>query len=94
MKVQRLTDGDDQQVKEFLRDTFSSPTHWPRWNRLVSRYHKTDFYYFGLSDGDRLLAVFPVHEVRAGMLTGLFSGQFHYIPYGGWLTATGAGGSV
>lgn len=94
MKVQRLTDGDDQLVREFLRGTFSSPTHWPGWNRLVSRYHNTDFYYFGLVDGDRLQAVFPVHEVREGMLTGLFSGQFHYIPYGGWLTIAGAGESV
>jgi hypothetical protein len=94
MKVQRLTDKDHQLVTEFLRGTFSSPTHWPGWNSLVSRYYSTDFYYYGLVEGGALQGIFPVHEVRQGLIACLQSGQFHYIPYGGWIKATDARGTA
>ena len=94
MKVHRLTDRDHQQVTEFLRGTFSSPTHWPGWNNLVSRYYNTDFYYYGLVGDGVLQGIFPVHEVRQGLTTGLLSGQFRYIPYGGWLKKADDGGTA
>lgn len=74
-------------MTEFLLDNFSSPTHWPEWNLLVSKYFNTLFYYFGLYENDQLVGICPVHETKSGLLRSLRSGQFHYIPNGGWLAS-------
>jgi lipid II:glycine glycyltransferase (peptidoglycan interpeptide bridge formation enzyme) len=53
---------------------------------LVSKYFKTDFYYLGLQDKrDELIGICPIHETGNGLIKNLNSGQFHYIPNGGWL---------
>ncbi len=31
---------------DFLRSNFSSPTHWPDWNLVVSRHFKTTFFIY------------------------------------------------
>lgn len=72
-------------VIQFLSHNFSSPTHWPEWNLLVSRHYETDFYYFGLFEKEELIGICPVHEVKTRFLRNIYSGQFHYIPFGGWI---------
>ena len=85
LKYKKITDFDT--VTEFLRNNFSSPTHWPDWNLLISKYYNTLFYYFGLYENTQLIGICPVHETKSGLLKNLNSGQFHYIPNGGWLTS-------
>ncbi|HNR40751.1 MAG TPA: GNAT family N-acetyltransferase [Bacteroidales bacterium] len=84
LRYRRITDFD--LVVKYLRGNFSSPTHWPEWNLLVSKYYNTIFYYFGLFENDELAGICPVHETKSGFTRKLQSGQFHYIPNGGWLT--------
>ncbi len=72
-------------INKFLSENFSSPTHWPEWNLLVSKYYNTVFYYLGLIVNDELTGICPVHEAKSGLLKYQNSGQIHYIPYGGWL---------
>jgi len=72
-------------IIEFLKTNFSSPTHWPEWNLAVSKYYKTRFYYFSAFKNDRLIGLCPVHETNNKWLKTLYSGQFHFIPNGGWI---------
>jgi len=83
MKIRLLRDFN--RATDFLNSNFSAPTHWPEWNLLVSRYFKTDFYYYGAYEKDDLIGICPIHKVKKGFLSCLYSGQFHYIPYGGWI---------
>ncbi len=69
----------------FLNTNFSSPTHWPEWNIIISKYYNTKFYYFAASEKDKLIGICPIHETDNGILKILHSGQFHFIPNGGWL---------
>lgn len=69
----------------FLKENFSSPTHWPDWNLIVSKHYGSDFYYYFAREGDELIGICPVHEEKNGILRNLYSGQYHYIPYGGWI---------
>lgn len=89
MKIIKLTKEEFSRVNDFLRDTFSSPTHWPEWNLLVSRHFATDFFYYGLEDAGILTAIFPVHQTTMGRQKELHSGQYHFIPYGGWIKSPG-----
>jgi Acetyltransferase (GNAT) domain len=72
-------------IEEFLLINFSSPTHWPYWNKIVSKYYLTDFYYLTAYHNNTLVGICPVHKKEKGFIKNLYSGQFHYIPYGGWL---------
>jgi hypothetical protein len=83
MTIRKLRDFD--QVSEFLRSVFSSPTHWPDWNILLSRYHDTNFYYLAAYDDQELMGICPVHELKKSFTSILKSGQFFYNPYGGWI---------
>jgi hypothetical protein len=83
MKIRVLRDFD--RAKDFLNGNFSAPTHWPEWNMLVSKYFKTDFYYYGAYEKADLIGICPIHEVKNGILSCLYSGQFHFIPNGGWI---------
>lgn len=85
LKYKKINDFD--LVIEFLLSNFSSPTHWPEWNILVSKYYNTLFYYLGLFENDQLTGICPVHETKSGLLKNLRSGQFHFIPNGGWLAS-------
>ncbi|EMS77653.1 GNAT family N-acetyltransferase [Desulfotignum phosphitoxidans] len=70
---------------DFLKRNFSSPTHWPDWNLVVSKHFKTDFFYLYAYEGDELVGICPVHRQKKGVLSFYQSGQFHFIPYGGWI---------
>jgi hypothetical protein len=83
MKIKIIRDF--HKVINFLNSNFSAPTHWPEWNLLVSKYFKTDFYYYGAYEKDDLIGICPIHKVKNGILSALYSGQFHYIPNGGWI---------
>jgi hypothetical protein len=71
----------------FLKSTFSSPTHWPDWNLIVSEYFNTFFYYLGAFENEKLVGICPVHELKTkrNLLTKRHSGHFQYIPYGSWI---------
>jgi len=73
------------QINEFLLTVFSSPTHWPDWNLILSRFQNTNFYYFAAYQNDELIGICPVHEIKKRLTTQLYSGQFYYNPYGGWI---------
>jgi hypothetical protein len=85
MKIKKIFYNDFKIVEEFLLLNFSSPTHWPEWNLLVSKYYNADFYYFGLFEKRKLVGICPIHETKSGLRKILNSGQFHLIPNGGWL---------
>lgn len=70
-------------VEEFLKNNFSSPTHWPNWNILVSKYFHTDFLYSLAFSGIELIGICPLHKITNGALSNFYSGQFHFIPNGG-----------
>jgi hypothetical protein len=70
---------------DFLKRNFSSPTHWPDWNLVVSKHFKTDFFYLYAYEGAELVGICPVHRQKKGILSYYQSGQFHFIPYGGWI---------
>jgi hypothetical protein len=73
-------------AEKFLRCNFSSPTHWTDWNVLVSKYYDSHFYYYLAIENNKVVGICPVHEFKNGILENIYSGQFHYIPYGGWLS--------
>lgn len=86
MKAELKDEESFESVRLFLGNNFSSPTHWPEWNLAVSRHYNTRFRYLVAEQDGLVRGICPVHEVRGGMKTTFHSGQFHYIPYGGWIT--------
>jgi len=84
MIIRRISN-DFQIIEDFLNGNFSSPTHWPDWNVIVSKYYHTDFFYFAAYDKKNLIGICPAHRVRIGRLFIINSGQFHFIPNGGWI---------
>lgn len=76
---------DYQIVEDFLNRNFSAPTHWPDWNLVVSKHYKTEFFYYIAIEKHEIVGICPVHKTKKGILSYYHSGQFHYIPYGGWL---------
>ncbi len=72
-------------AEEFLQNNFSSPTHWPEWNIVVSKHFGTNFYYLFAYENEKLIGICPIHEEKKGIITNYFSGQFNYISYGGWI---------
>lgn len=72
-------------VVEFLENNFSSPTHWPDWNIVVSKHFNTNFFYFGAYEDGQLIGICPMHEEKKRIIKYYHSGQFHYIPFGGWI---------
>lgn len=90
MKVKQLGEGGFDRVTRYLQGTLSAPTHWPEWNLLVSRHFKTRFFYLVAEVNGVLQGICPVHEVRKGWIVTWHSGQFHFIPYGGWIADPGS----
>lgn len=72
-------------ICDFLKENFSSPTHWPDWNLVVSKFYNTSFFYYTAYKKNNLIGICPVHEHGNGLLKTLHSGQFHLIPNGGWI---------
>jgi len=89
MKVKLLGEGGFDRVTHYLQGTLSAPTHWPDWNLVVSRHFNTRFCYLVAEENSVLHGICPVHEVRKGLRVTWHSGQFHFIPYGGWITDPG-----
>lgn len=76
-------------INSFLKENFSSPTHWPDWNILIMKYFKTTFYYIGAYKKKELIGICPVHEVaHKKFLKQKLSGQIYMIPNGGWIFST------
>jgi hypothetical protein len=85
VSIQRIRGEDFGEVTEFLLTVFSSPTHWPDLNQVVSRHYQTQFYYLTCYEGSDITGICPIHEVKTNRLKRLRSGQFHLIPHGGWI---------
>jgi len=83
MEIKKLVDFD--KVNDFLNHTFSSPTHWPDWNKLISRHFNTTFYCLAAYDEGKITGICPVHETRRCIKNILTTGQIYLNPYGGWL---------
>lgn len=83
MKIQKETNF--KNVENFLKNNFSSPTHWPDWNLVISKYFETDFFYYKALVNDKCIGICPVHLETNGFLKNYHSGQFHFIPFGGWI---------
>ena len=83
MIIKKLTDFSF--VEQFLSNTFSSPSHWPEWNLVISKHYSTDFYYLAAYENDQLIGICPVHDYKIGPKIVSNSGQFYYNPYGGWI---------
>lgn len=75
------------EAEKFLCNNFSTPTHWPDWNLIISKYFKSSFFYIGKFDAENLIGIYPVHETKMkhDILKSWHSGLFHQIPYGGWI---------
>lgn len=83
MKIKKIS---IDKANQFLQNNFSSPTHWPDWNILIERHFKTNFYYYGAYDKSELKGICPIHETRYKKYLFLrTSGQFNYMPNGGWI---------
>jgi hypothetical protein len=77
---------DFDDVSKFLKRNFSSPTHWKEWNLVISKYFKTDFFYYVYIEGKNIRGVCPVHKIKKEHNYRLISGPREYlIPYGGWI---------
>jgi lipid II:glycine glycyltransferase (peptidoglycan interpeptide bridge formation enzyme) len=73
-------------IEEFLKKNFSSPTHWPDWNLVISKYFNTSFYYFTANQDSELIGICPIHKVKDKLFEILWTGPKHFlIPYGGWI---------
>ncbi len=83
MVIQKLSD--PTIAEHFLKNCFSSPTHWPEWNLLVSKYYKLQFYYLGAYEQNELVGICPIFETVKKHVTIMSSGQVYYVPYGGWI---------
>jgi hypothetical protein len=86
MKIEKISTGQFDLIPAFLENTFSSPSHWPDWNSVVSRTFQTDFFYLGYFENNELTGICPVHCERRKSLQVWYSGPRHFlIPYGGWI---------
>jgi len=85
-RFERLYESDFGRVDDFLSVNFSSPTHWNDWNKVISEFYNTEFFYFALLNDDKILGICPVHKVKNKLNNKLVSGPKNfYMPYGGWI---------
>ncbi len=89
MRIIRILNSQFDIINTFLSSNFSSPTHWPDWNLVVSKHYNTDFFYFVAYDKDEVIGICPAHKTKKGKLSLIFSGQFRFIPNGGWIFKSG-----
>jgi len=76
---------DFKKIENFLQNNFSSPTHWPDWNLVISKYFKTDFFYYTAIEDGKIIGIIPTHFEKNGILKNFRSGQINFIPFGGWI---------
>ena len=73
-------------VIDFLNLNFSSPTHYPDWNNVISDYYSTEFMYQLCIKNGNLIGICPYHKFKNHLLYEYFTGpQIYLIPYGGWI---------
>ncbi len=77
---------DYKAVTEFLDNTFSSPTHYPDWNLVVSEIYNTEFVYQVCYKNGMVTGICPYHIKESLLTKEYFSGPKNLlIPYGGWI---------
>jgi hypothetical protein len=75
-----------EKAENFLKENFSSPTHWKEWNELISKYYGTDFFYFATEENGIITGICPVHRIKNKLNYRLISGPKEFnMPYGGWI---------
>ncbi len=85
-KVIRLYENDFFKIEEFLSKNFSSPTHWPDWNQIITKIFKTDFFYFAFVKEGNIVGICPIHKIKKRLIYKLISGpKIFGIPFGGWI---------
>jgi|WetSurMetagenome_2_1015567.scaffolds.fasta_scaffold153046_2 hypothetical protein len=85
-KIIRLYKNDFNKIVDFLSNNFSSPTHWPDWNKIISKNYNTEFFYLTLINNDRIIGICPVHRIKNKLSYRLISGpKIFGIPFGGWI---------
>jgi hypothetical protein len=85
-KIIRLYKNDFDKIDNFLKNNFSSPTHWQDWNNVISKYYNTEFFYFVIINDNNIIGVCPVHRIKNGYNYRLISGpKEFYLPFGGWI---------
>lgn len=85
-KIIKICEKDFEKSDIFLNNNFSSPTHRKEWNLLISKYFKTDFFYFASEENGELKGICPVHRIKNKMNYRLISGPKEFnMPYGGWI---------
>lgn len=86
INIKRIYESSFDMVEKFLMENFSSPAHWKEWNLVVSKYFNTEFFYYSVVEGDKLIGICPVHKIKKKLNYRLISGPKEYsIPYGGWI---------
>lgn len=81
---------DFDSIVKFLNRNFSSPTHYPEWNLVISKFFNTDLFYLICEDRKEIIGICPVHKKKNVLSSELFSGPRHrYMPYGGWICKNG-----
>lgn len=83
MEIKKLTDF--SKIETFLKDNFSSPTHWPDWNIVVSKHYNTVFFYLIAIENNQIVGICPIHVINKGILRIFYSGKLFFIPNGGWI---------
>jgi len=73
-------------ITDFLNNNFSSPTHYPDWNLIISEDFATDFFYHVCLKNGNIIGICPYHRSKNNSYYDNYSGpQIYLIPYGGWI---------
>jgi hypothetical protein len=73
----------DLQINKIISEhKYSTIFHEPEWNIIVSKYFKTDFFYWLVMDKNRVLGICPIHKIKNYLYSAPRSSQ---VIYGGWL---------
>lgn len=74
------------EVTEFLKNTFSSPTHFPEWNLAAAKHFDSEFFYLNAYSENKLIGICPVFRSNNNRLNYLKTGIREFtIPFGGWI---------
>lgn len=82
-----LSADDIEQIMCFLDDNCGTVFHEPHFNRVVENiFHTAFFYDLAYNRERKLMALCPLHLIKKGLLSHIFSNPaIHGVPYGGWV---------
>lgn len=85
--VLTLSRTDIEHIIDFLDNNFGTVFHEPHFNSVVESIFHTEFFYdLAYNKEDKLIALCPLHIIKRGLLSHIFSNPgIHGVPYGGWI---------